>query len=293
MFSTTLTTLLLATGAIVNSMPLGSDISDIPAVNATEISLHDAGILSENCSKEYDTAALMGNSTLPRVIQPYEVLLYGNGRMEVVHETVYQAMLDADDLFNVNTTTPTDRPLSGTDIEIVDDGNGTSPIDARCTWYEATQITQTQDFIDWDVPMSSVVQGDNNGKTTIAVTAGYTIANSISISVQSKWTMAKDFLETTFGISYTKTWTSSYATAYTFGITPGKYGVVVSRPRVTRRIGRTLAGCVGSMSTTSTFTADAHYQGSFNSLNWVQGAITTCERNSYPVARCLGSGNIY
>jgi len=141
--------------------------------------------------------------------------------------------------------------------------------------------------------MSSVVQGDRNGKTTIAVTQGYTIANSISVSDSTKIGIVKDYLETTLSISYTKTWTSSYAASYTFGVTAWKYGVVVSRPRTTRRIGRTLAGCVGSMSTTSTFTADSFYQGSFNSLNWVQGAITTCERSTYPVARCLGGGYIY
>jgi hypothetical protein len=287
-------TFLLTTGAFVRGAPVGFDVSMTPSRDTTSVSLKDAGIISHNSTTSWETGALLGNETTPRVIQPYEVLLYGNGRLEIVHEDIYNAMLAEDALFSVNASTPVDEadaPTNGTII--VQSGNDTSPIDARCTWYQAVQIQQTQNFLNWDVPMSSVVQGDRNGKTTISVTSGYTIANSIGVSASSSYTFIKDVLQSTLSISYTKTWTSSYAVAYTFGVTPWKYGVVVSRPRTTRRTGRHLAGCVGSMKTVSTFTADSYYQGSFNSLNWVQGAITTCERSSYPVARCLGGGHLY
>jgi hypothetical protein len=100
------------------------------------------------------------------------------------------------------------------------------------------------------------------------------------------------FLSTTFSISYTETWSSSYAAAYTFSIPTGKYGAVVSNPSTTRHSGYVDIGCIAEGATRTTFMADSYSSKSYDSLAWVDGVIQLCTGDTFPLPRCTGDGTL-
>jgi hypothetical protein len=143
------------------------------------------------------------------------------------------------------------------------------------------------------VPMSSVLLAGSSGTTTVAVTEGYSISNSVSVGVSSQLTLVEDFLSTTFSISYTETWTSTYSASYSFQIPAGKYGAVVSNPATTRHSGRVDIGCIADAGVETTyFTADSYNSKAYGGLSWVEGTISLCTGDTYPLPRCIGEGTL-
>lgn len=227
---------------------------------------------------------------IPRNIEADEILVFGaNGRHEIVKLVDYHAEL-------ARTNTTIGRPESPFDDASsweppIDgegsDGNSTD-IEKRCTNVRLIVRNKDSDFLDWDVPMSSAFHATASAGT-IAVTAGYSISDSISVSSSVDYTFIKDVLSASVGISYTKQWTSTYAAAYTSTVPKGKWGMMVSNPRVYRRSGYAKVGCIGSQRSTY-FQADQHFSSDYKGLAWVQGSISLCTSNSYPIKKCIGSG---
>ena len=149
-----------------------------------------------------------------------------------------------------------------------------------------------QTFLNWDVAMSSVIKGGaNDGDTTVSVTAGYQISNSITVTEGISASTPDAFLSASFSIAYDETWTSSYKAAYSYQVPANKYAAVVSNPAVTRKTGQVDIGCVGT-ATTGEYTADSYESKAYGGLSWVDGIISLCTGDEYPLKMCVGDGTI-
>jgi hypothetical protein len=112
--------------------------------------------------------------------------------------------------------------------------NSSSPLEARQASCERTTsyvLDKTERFVNWDVQMSPVVLGTAEG-ITVAVSSGYSVANSISASAGIDVTLIKDYLSGSVGVDYTTTWTTTTSNTYTTVIKNGDAGVWVSLPPV-------------------------------------------------------------
>ena len=97
-------------------------------------------------------------------------------------------------------------------------------------------LDPVNNFLNWDMLMSQVVKANTDGPA-VSITEGFSLDNSISVFESATLSKMDQFLSTTFSISYTETWYSSFAAVYTFTVPTGKYGAVVSNPQTTRYSG--------------------------------------------------------
>jgi len=280
MISVCIASLILAATTIVNAVPVDSTVS-----------LADSGILTNVTSTLNSTVWYPGY-----ILRPDEVLLVGNGRMEVIHETLYNSLIATKALFNIDSLDSL-APLENTLIdeieeEVHDVVNGTqSALEARggCVSRTNTVTDTTQHFVGWDVQMSPIVYA-SGPRTTITVTQGYSISNAVTVGVAGDNPIVKEGLKAAFKVDYQRTWTSSYSASIMSEITPGHYGTMVSKPTTTRRYGRVLKGCVGAQKVSSKFMADSFDEGQHAGIKWVAGVIQLCQKTTSPLTRCNGAG---
>lgn len=157
-----------------------------------------------------------------------------------------------------------------------------------CEESREVQILTDTNFTDTDIPMSPVI-GGQGGQATVAVTKGYSVANSLTVGISEEITFVKDLFSASMKIDYGTTWTSTDSQTFTYWVNPGEYGVVVSNPFTRRITGNVLSGCSDSP-TTSTFTADSRSSQTYGDLSWVRGPIYLCNSTTYPVPYCVGDG---
>lgn len=227
------------------------------------------------------------------VLSEHDIIAWGkDGRIEILNKMDHPelsepahppSIFDNEQYSNANNLIAHGIPVNG---------SFASNFGKRCNTQTFVVPGPTEHFTGWDVPMSAVVHA--TGTTNlIAVTEGYTITNSISVSEATQLTLVKDYLTTTYTTDYTQSWASSYVTAYTFGVPEGKYGVIVSNPQTTRQSGFVATGCVGSNEySTSYYQADSFQSKSQQGLAWVEGTIGLCLSDTYPIPRCLGQGTL-
>lgn len=144
-------------------------------------------------------------------------------------------------------------------------------------------------FLGWDVLMSQVVKG---APTTVTVSSGYDISNSITVGTSASFTLIKDFLESSLSIDYSESWTSSQSQQFTAEVEAGKYGGFVSNPWTTRQSGHVFKGVIGSEGEWTYYQADSFESKSFDQMQWVDGVISLCTSDTFPVPRCLGEGTL-
>ncbi|KAJ5107113.1 hypothetical protein N7456_003788 [Penicillium angulare] len=224
--------------------------------------------------------------TTDHVLQHDEVILYGEGRMEVVHESIYHALISEQGLSRIP---PEEEPaLSG----LSSIGKNHTNLHARdeCGLTTAVVTDKSQTFIDWDVQMSPVVIGTGTG-IDVYVSSGYSVSNSVSVSAGLDIKDITEKLGASLGIDYTKTWTTQTVINIKGNVQDGYSGVMITKPVKTRKTGRTLQGCLGAQKQTGTFSADSFDKGSYGGVEWVSGAITMCTKKEFPLSRCSGSGN--
>ncbi|CAI6337612.1 unnamed protein product [Periconia digitata] len=142
-------------------------------------------------------------------------------------------------------------------------------------------------FLGWDVQMSSVIKG---APTTLTVSSGYEISNTIGVEASTEFSIVKDFLSASLSISYEQSWTSSQSQQFEAEVPEGKFGVFVSNPWTDRNSGVVFEGRIGEEGTTSAYQADSFTAKGFSGLEWVDGVISLCTGDSLPLARCVGEG---
>ncbi|KAE8154639.1 hypothetical protein BDV25DRAFT_135807 [Aspergillus avenaceus] len=150
-----------------------------------------------------------------------------------------------------------------------------------------------QEFLGWDIAMSPITHA-NGADATVAIAAGQSVANSISVGTTFTATVEK-WLSIGVSINYQETVTNTLTGTATMTIPKNKWGAIVSNPLTHRRRGYVFSGAPGKAQY-EYFQADSfdRKEVSFKeaSLDWVQGVITTCLGDTYPVPMCNGQGEL-
>jgi hypothetical protein len=144
-------------------------------------------------------------------------------------------------------------------------------------------------FLGWDVLTSTVVKG---APTTVSITQGISLANSISVGVTTTLQIVKDFLGASLNINYSETWTTTQTQAFTVEVPAGKYGALVSNAWTDRKSGNVWEGSIGGEGTLSPYQADSFEPKSYGDMKWVDGHISLCTGDEFPLKRCLGEGTL-
>lgn len=160
-----------------------------------------------------------------------------------------------------------------------------------CVDTYVTVVDAKQRFVDWDVQMCTVACGDG-GPMDIWVQAGFSVANSIAVSIGLTPTLVKDYLGMSVGVSFETTYTTSASVQTKGTVDRGNCGTMITQPLVTRRYGRVMRGCIGAMRTLGTFMADDHGHGQYNGVPWIEGSVTMCAKPGSlpPLTLCRGKG---
>ncbi|KAL0934632.1 uncharacterized protein CTRU02_211431 [Colletotrichum truncatum] len=232
--------------------------------------------------------------SVERDLRRGEMLVYGKDRSQIITEDTWKLFLqqldisaepplDDEDWLNHPENLP-ELPVNHTAIAL---GK------RDCNSNYQTVVDRSQRFVDWDVQMSPVVIGAGSKGIDITISKSYSVANSVQVSAGIDITLIKDRLKNSFGINYSRTWTTTQGYLIRGTVDNGETGVVITRPWTNRKYGRTFQGCVGSLRQTGTFIADSHEEGSYEGVTWVGGAITACikKQRSIPLSRCNGGGN--
>ncbi|KAK6211528.1 hypothetical protein QIS74_10792 [Colletotrichum tabaci] len=229
-----------------------------------------------------------------RELQPGEIILINGNKTDVVTEVALHEFYKAEGILLEKPAI--DEEWLNFVPELVNETSAElSARQIRCSPTTSLVVDRQERFVDWDVQMSPVVLGAGAG-ITVRVESGWTVSNAVSVSAGVDGTWVKDRLSTTFGVSYTRTWTSTTSQSYQVPIPAGQRGVFVTQPWTNRKYGRTFRGCPGSMVQTGTFMADSHEEGSYENSRWVSGQITACIKRYGPkqvgtrMTRCNGQG---
>ncbi|KAF9878351.1 hypothetical protein CkaCkLH20_04389 [Colletotrichum karsti] len=232
--------------------------------------------------------------TVDRDLRNGELIVFGEGRSQIITQDTWDLLLKT---MKIESEAPeldtewlkagealTELPVNTTEI-------GLGKRDCNSNYQ--TVVDRTQRFVDWDVQMSPVVIGAGKNGIDITISKSYAIANSVQVSAGIDLGLIKDRLKSSFGINYSRTWTTTQGYLIRGTVDNGETGVVITRPWTNRKYGRTFQGCVGSLRQTGTFIADSHEEGAYEGVTWVAGAITACikKQRSIPLSRCNGSGN--
>ncbi|KAK0109528.1 hypothetical protein ONS95_002216 [Cadophora gregata] len=229
-------------------------------------------------------AGLASAAVVPRTLNPDEIIVYGEGRVEIMNKTAWESLQNGAMIGRPAAIHP--DLVSGTGPV----NSTASTLNKRCDSITVFTPNPVQTFLDWDVLMSSVIHATGDS-ATVSVTEGYSISNSVSVTAGLSAAIPETFLTASFGISYSETWSSTYSAAYTFGVPDGKYGAVVSNPWTTRHSGFVDSGCVGSASR-AFYQADSYTSKASGGLSWVDGTISLCTGDEFPLKRCLGEGTL-
>ncbi|WYZ42081.1 hypothetical protein EsH8_V_000976 [Colletotrichum jinshuiense] len=124
----------------------------------------------------------------------------------------------------------------------------------------AVDASKTQSFVDWDMQMSYVACSTTI-EQTIAVSQGFSIANSVSISGGGDSGTLMKYLGLNFGVDYTRTWTTTTTMESRGTITKGNCGIMIWKPLTVRHYGRVLQGCPGSYQQVGSLVANDHGTG--------------------------------
>ena len=226
---------------------------------------------------------------IPREVAADEVIVFGAGnRYEVVKLAEWEAELAKDNLTLGRPDSPLDHP------ELITEFNATesegSDIEKRCRNDRVITRNRDQDFLDWDTPLSSVIQSRGDGDS-IAAQSGYSVGSSISVSAGVDLAFVKDYISASVSTTFEQNWSSQVSTTYTLTIPKGqKWAVMVSNPRTYRRSGFVKTGCIGSQRS-NYFQADQRFPQRHQGLSWVQGVIRICSSKTYPIKFCIGNGS--
>jgi len=128
--------------------------------------------------------------------------------------------------------------------------------------------------------------------TTITISTGYAMTNSISVSQSAQITLVKDFFSATTTINYQASWQTSQTQQFSSTVPEGKYGAFVTNAWTNRRSGNVWEGTIGGEGTLSYFQADSFEDKKYGDLSWVDGTISLCTGDTFPLKRCLGEGTL-
>ncbi|KAI7780212.1 hypothetical protein LA080_016297 [Diaporthe eres] len=162
-------------------------------------------------------------------------------------------------------------------------------LERRCDDTTEVQVLTDTNFVNWDVAMSPVISNTGSSIATIAVTKGYSISNSITVTESSTFTIIPEVLTVSLSIAVATSWTTENSQTFSFWVPAGQHGVVVSQPAVRRVTGNLVSGCADSPKL-EPFTSDSYSSQTYSEMTWVKGPIILCNSTEYPIPFCNGNG---
>lgn len=231
-------------------------------------------------------AAVPDAHPAPFAVAADDIVLHGNGRIEVMKRSEFEERFPIKDFpvgtpnqFEPNLITYTGEelanmtrpPLSKRDVSIVLPGKTTT-------------------FTGWDVQVSQIVKGGIGTKITVA--AGYSISNSIAVAAGIDVTLIEDFLKTSMTITQTWQTTNSLTATFFTDVPEGKYGAWVYRPLTKRITGGVWSGKMGDTGSVKTWQADSFTTKMYQDMAWVDGYFAACFQDTFPMPRCQGGGTL-
>ncbi|KLU85828.1 hypothetical protein MAPG_04848 [Magnaporthiopsis poae ATCC 64411] len=229
-------------------------------------------------------------------LQPGEYMLIKGDQQEVANETTLHEYLKAQGIALERPEVDQEWLNFKPDPEAMANlsAPALTPRQSSCRTTTSIVVDKTERFQDWDVQMSPVVLGAGKEGIRCSIESGWTTTNSVQVSAGLDWTFIKDKLGSSFGINYSRSWSSSGSTSYSTVIHRGEAGTWTITPWTNRRYGRTFRGCPGSLVQTGTFMADSHEDGSYEGHKWVSGYISACIKKApgrgQALTRCHGRG---
>lgn len=118
------------------------------------------------------------------------------------------------------------------------------------------------------------------------------MTNSISVSQSAQITLIKDFFSATTTINYQASWQTTQTQQFSSTVPEGKYGAFVTNAWTNRRSGNVWEGTIGGEGTLSYYQADSFEDKRYGDLSWVDGTISLCTGDTFPLKRCLGDGTL-
>jgi hypothetical protein len=232
------------------------------------------------------TVALVSAAPAPIAVGADDVILYGNGRLSILKRSDF-AELEA--ARTAGTVPP--RPGYLDETLTTYTGNDTNRRTLQLNKRDATLIIANPNsrFLGWDVQMSQVTKG---APTSISVSSGYSISNTISVGTSSSLTLVKDFLSVSMSVDYSHSWQSTQSQVFQASVPEGKYGAFVSNPWTNRASGNVWTGTIGGEGNLTPYQGDSFESKNFDNMEWVDGVISLCTGDSFPLKRCLGEGTL-
>ncbi|KKY35306.1 hypothetical protein UCDDA912_g04726 [Diaporthe ampelina] len=159
----------------------------------------------------------------------------------------------------------------------------------RCDETTEVQVLTDTKFTNWDVAMSPVISNTGSSMATVAVTKGYDVSNSISITESASYTIIPEVLTVSLSVTVSMSWATTDSRTFSYWVPAGQHGLVVSQPLVRRITGNLVTGCVDGPSYEA-FTSDSYSSQTYDEMSWVKGPIILCNSTQYPVPYCNGNG---
>ncbi|TQS36607.1 hypothetical protein Golomagni_02935 [Golovinomyces magnicellulatus] len=242
-------------------------------------------IIATSLATSCFAAATGSSSDIKRNLNEDDVILFSkDGRFKVVPRSQYDVHFNG-----VATATPEQHYGNFVNVEEKPTSQNIVKrhyIDKSCNEQSVFSVRPSEKYINWDVPMSSVVRAPANSSVSISVSSGYWIGNSLRVS------SSKNFDDVKFlGVAYDKSWSTTFSAGYSYTIPKGKYGAIVSNPLTTKHSGYVDRGCIGSTTRTE-YSFESYNSKEFAQMKWVDGIISLCLGDTYPLPKCMGNGTI-
>ncbi|KAK2033205.1 hypothetical protein LX32DRAFT_514943, partial [Colletotrichum zoysiae] len=230
-------------------------------------------------------AAVSAASVHPRMLSADEVVVLSpDGNSRVMKAADYDALERAAAI----APAPASAPFSPRGVAT---GSASRRTRRRhgCEQSNELQTLSDTTFVDWDVPMSPVVQAVGDMKAVVSVAPGYSISNSLKIKARVRVRLQGILHRINREMSWGITWTTTEENTYRYTMPGGLYGIIVSQPSVRRIEGAVLSGCTDSPDV-EPFEYNSYTSHSYGHLNWVSGVIRLCVNETYPIPFCVGQG---
>lgn len=118
------------------------------------------------------------------------------------------------------------------------------------------------------------------------------MTNTISVSQSAQITLVKDFFSATTTIDYSHAWQTTQTQQFAAPVPEGKYGAFVTNAWTNRESGNVWEGIIGGEGTLSYYQADSFENKRYGDLEWVDGVISLCVGDTFPLKRCVGEGTL-
>jgi len=93
-------------------------------------------------------------------------------------------------------------------------------------------------------------------------------------------------------VDYGTSWSTSQTQQFSADVPAGKYGAFVTNAWTNRASGNVWTGSIGGEGSLSYYQADSFEDKNYGDMTWVDGVISLCVGDTFPLKRCIGEGTL-